>query len=43
MIQLLKPLSYPELRLIGKDRKIIYVSSGFDKATLVNAINENIK
>ena len=35
--------SGPTIILIGKDRKIIYVSSGFDKAALVNAINENIK
>jgi len=35
--------SGPTIILIGKDRKIIYVSSDFDKATLVNAINENIK
>jgi peroxiredoxin len=35
--------SGPTIFLIGKDRKIIYVSSGFDKAALIKTIDENIK
>ena len=35
--------SGPTIILIGKDRKIIYVSSGFDKAALMKAIDENVK
>ena len=35
--------SGPTIILIGKDRKIIYVSSGFDKAALIKAIDENTK
>jgi thiol-disulfide isomerase/thioredoxin len=35
--------SGPTIILIGQDRKIIYVSSGFDKAALIKAIDEHIK
>lgn len=34
--------SGPTIILIGKDRKIIYVSSGFDKEALIKAIDEHI-